>query len=351
MSAYLYGDLGPMHRVRDLAARNGALVSVAAMDLALAEFGLGTYDRQLCLTSAQRCVESSGRYHLASLPVAYLWLAGGHALAGDREAMEAAAAKALEPDPDDPRILGDLWGRVRATYAIVRDDHDQLRHDLERMMEQVRVAPVTTSIFPTRILWGLLHAIDDDDLGAAAVAELESATHLRAWPIFSSALGMMRAIALGRQGRADEAAAAYAAALALRHAKADHDVLYCNVLVAGAAIRDGWGDPVAWLRTAEAFFATRGYDGVVRRCRTLLAAAGAPVPRKGRGDSEVPEELRALGITSRELDVLKLVAQGLSNREISERLVLSPKTVERHLSSLFDRTGRRTRGALAELLR
>ena len=93
------------------------------------------------------------------------------------------------------------------------------------------------------------------------------------------------------------------------------------------------------------------YDRIVRRCRNLLGAAGAPIPRRGRGDSEVPEELRALGVTSRELDVLKLVAEGLTNREISERLVLSPKTVERHLSSLFDRTGRRTRGALAELLR
>jgi DNA-binding CsgD family transcriptional regulator len=58
-----------------------------------------------------------------------------------------------------------------------------------------------------------------------------------------------------------------------------------------------------------------------------------------------------LGVTSREVDVLKLVASGLSNREIAARLVLSTKTVDRHLGNLFDRTGVHTRGALGELAR
>jgi DNA-binding NarL/FixJ family response regulator len=61
--------------------------------------------------------------------------------------------------------------------------------------------------------------------------------------------------------------------------------------------------------------------------------------------------LRVLGVTSREVDVLKLVAVGRSNRQIGETLFLSPKTVERHLTSLFDRTGVRDRAALGELAR
>ena len=102
---------------------------------------------------------------------------------------------------------------------------------------------------------------------------------------------------------------------------------------------------------AEAFFGARGYDHIVRWCRSLLARAGAPVPRRGRGESVVPPELRALGITSRELDVLKLIVDGLSNRQIAERLVLSPKTVEHHVTSLFDRTGIRNRSALGDFAR
>jgi DNA-binding CsgD family transcriptional regulator len=124
-----------------------------------------------------------------------------------------------------------------------------------------------------------------------------------------------------------------------------------QLLVARAAARDGWGEPAAWLRESEAFFAAGGYHRLARRCRTMLGALGAPVPRRGRGISEVPAALRGLGVTSREVDVLTLVAEGCTTREIAERLYLSTKTVERHLSNLADRTGRRGRAALRELAR
>jgi DNA-binding CsgD family transcriptional regulator len=135
----------------------------------------------------------------------------------------------------------------------------------------------------------------------------------------------------------------------LRHSYAPMHVQ--ELLIARAALRDGWGDPVTWLREAEAFFAAGGYDRAARRCRTMLGAAGAPMPRRGRGDSDVPTTLRGLGVTSREVDVLKLVATGLSNREIGERLYLATKTVERHVGSLLARTGAADRAALAELAR
>jgi DNA-binding NarL/FixJ family response regulator len=70
----------------------------------------------------------------------------------------------------------------------------------------------------------------------------------------------------------------------------------------------------------------------------VLRRAGAPVPRQGRGDSTVPARLRVCGVTSREMDVLALVAQGLTNGAIAERLVLSPRTVETHVASLVAKT-------------
>ncbi len=53
------------------------------------------------------------------------------------------------------------------------------------------------------------------------------------------------------------------------------------------------------------------------------------------------------GLSEREVDVLGLVAQGLSNAEIAERLVVSPRTVEAHLRSVFQKLGVATRTAAA----
>ena len=52
-------------------------------------------------------------------------------------------------------------------------------------------------------------------------------------------------------------------------------------------------------------------------------------------------------LTARELEVLELVAQGLKNAEIAERLFLSPKTVGHHVSAILRKLGARTRGEAA----
>ena len=46
---------------------------------------------------------------------------------------------------------------------------------------------------------------------------------------------------------------------------------------------------------------------------------------------------RELGITRRELEILELIAKGLSNREIAEKLFVSENTVKTHSSRLFDK--------------
>jgi ATP/maltotriose-dependent transcriptional regulator MalT len=51
------------------------------------------------------------------------------------------------------------------------------------------------------------------------------------------------------------------------------------------------------------------------------------------------------GLTAREVEVLRSVASGKSNREIAEALFLSPKTVARHLSNIFAKTGSGSRAA------
>lgn len=53
--------------------------------------------------------------------------------------------------------------------------------------------------------------------------------------------------------------------------------------------------------------------------------------------------VKDLGITKRELEILELIAQGMSNREIAEKLFVSENTVKTHSSRLFDKLSAKRR--------
>jgi len=95
---------------------------------------------------------------------------------------------------------------------------------------------------------------------------------------------------------------------------------------------------------AGAYFEARGLDRLASSCRSRLRQLGVPA---GRSRRDVPAHLLTLGVSRRELEVLRLLAEGLTNREIGERLYLSPRTVEKHVASLLAKTETRSRTALA----
>ena len=76
------------------------------------------------------------------------------------------------------------------------------------------------------------------------------------------------------------------------------------------------------------------------------ASGGRPVPRREHGHRDVPAALAALGITDREADVLALLADGLTSREIGSRLFISARTVDKHVERLLAKTGRSRRAEL-----
>ena len=65
----------------------------------------------------------------------------------------------------------------------------------------------------------------------------------------------------------------------------------------------------------------------------------------------IPNESKRehLGITRRELEILELIAQGLSNREIAEKLYVSENTVKTHCSRTFDKLGAKRRTQAVQL--
>ena len=70
--------------------------------------------------------------------------------------------------------------------------------------------------------------------------------------------------------------------------------------------------------------------------REVMVPAGTPF-------SLNEQQLKGLAITKRELEILGLIADGLSNREIAEKLFVSENTVKTHSSRLFDKLSARRR--------
>ena len=85
---------------------------------------------------------------------------------------------------------------------------------------------------------------------------------------------------------------------------------------------------------------TRTKEKVV--VKEILVAAGEPF---------VPDERKRedLGITRREFEILELIAQGMSNREIAGRLFVSENTVKTHSSRVFDKLGAKRRTQAVQL--
>jgi DNA-binding CsgD family transcriptional regulator len=78
------------------------------------------------------------------------------------------------------------------------------------------------------------------------------------------------------------------------------------------------------------------------RQQRVVVVKEVPVPATGPFTLN-QEKLGDLGVTPRELEILELIARGLSNREIAERLFVSENTVKTHSSRLFEKLGAKRR--------
>jgi DNA-binding CsgD family transcriptional regulator len=182
-----------------------------------------------------------------------------------------------------------------------------------------------------RAMWPLLLAAAGDPRAQGAVAQ---ARHLGVdvWNLNRGLIGYAEALLTGIDDPAG------AAELAV---EADHGFVnaatwraLARILAAPGAGASGWGDPGAWLTEGSTLFAGLGLPGLVELC--------------GRGPgSHEPDRWELAGITTRERDVLELVAGGLANKEIAAHLHLSARTVEKHVEALLRKTMTRSRTQLA----
>jgi DNA-binding CsgD family transcriptional regulator len=353
------GSTGSLSQVREVAHRAGALSTATIIELQLANlWSLGT-DLDQAMVAARQCQRSAAQIRATRIEAMALVLqANIAAMRSDRREAESLIRRAEEVLPDDPEILVASWGQSRVLGALFRDDIAQAQkysaaagtyaQQALAMPNRARgfYSPLQAPLLAPRrslALYALMQALTESG-GAEAVAQARSAGVASSWN--AGCLAYAEAVLEGRAGNA-----ARATALADQGAREfapfapwwNH---LARRLVAQAALRDGWGEPVAWLRAAAAEFEATSLDRLASACRGILRRAGERVPRSGRGSAAVPAQMRSLGITSREMDVYLLVARGFSNSEIAARLYISPKTVETHVASLVAKTGQAGRREL-----
>ncbi|MGD0246157.1 MAG: AAA family ATPase [Streptosporangiaceae bacterium] len=183
------------------------------------------------------------------------------------------------------------------------------------------------------------------DDAAIALREFEAAIPGAGLASASLALARCRGNLALASGLAAQAEAAFSQGHAL---EADVPMPFEHGLLSlddGRRLRAAGDQPaaVAQLEKAHRIFSGLGADPYVLACATELAALQVP--------AEAGSPAALLGLSRAELAVARLVATGLTNREVASQLYVSVKTVEYHLRNSYIKLGITSRRALAALLR
>jgi DNA-binding NarL/FixJ family response regulator len=262
---------------------------------------------QVCLDLAELQVSGAaeGHYQVGEL----------RRLRGDLAGAEAAYRQAhrLGRDPQPGLALLRLaQGRAPAAAASVRAALAAVVHD---RLARARLCAAQVEI---------ALAAAQPEVAARACEELERTASTYGSSGLEAAALQARGAVLLAGGRVEAALPTLRAACQRwQELDAPYDAARVRLALAEAYRALGDGDAAALeLDAAEATFERLG------------AAPDAATVRALRGRPALPG-----GLTEREAQVLALVAAGRSNREIAEALVLSSKTVARHLSNIFAKLG------------
>jgi ATP/maltotriose-dependent transcriptional regulator MalT len=285
-------------------------------------------ERQGALVDAEReatqaCAELLVS-HLPNAAAAFAEVGDIRRRLGDFDRAEEAFARAEELTGAacaGTALLRLAQGRVEAAARIMTEC---MSEQSSNRLARARLLPAAAQI-----------AVAAGDLAGAdaSVRDLESTAEAFDIPM----LHAMASLARGRVQLAEHEAAMACTTLrdALRRwqeLEVPYEVATTRTVL-GQALRDA-GDEDA----AQESFAV---------ARALFAQIGAHLDASGvdgAGTVDEPPRLPG-GLTAREVEVLRLIAEGMSNKEIAAALYLSVKTVSRHLSNIFTKIGVSSRAA------
>jgi LuxR family maltose regulon positive regulatory protein len=246
-----------------------------------------------------------------------------------RQGRPEEAARLLQPHAAQPLALLPLaWLRLDA------DDGEGTLSLVERYLRRI-AGDQTRRIHALDLVVRAASLIHDDARGAAALVELRDlARRLNtriALGVLSEAEASDPAATAGSVARLEDAIDEYELAGAPYEAAAARLRLAAVLEAAGHQDRGGKERDAA-----SAAAARIGAAGLLRRAAAItLRAADSAAPRS------------RTSLSARELEVLGLIAQGLSNQDIGERLFVSPFTIKRHVANILTKLDLPSRAAAA----
>ncbi len=323
-----------LSEARRIAAELGAASTGAVIDLQLTATAIFRFELDDADRHAESALAASTRLGLGTTgAIVLVFRAEVCALRRDPVEMERFISLARAAAPGDPEIEGSALAGARGMLALLDGDMAGALDAFGRGIAVLDAAPQRGPA-PYRGLWPLLLAGREDPRAASAIGHAR-AIGLTVNRVNRGLLGYAEAILAGRAG--DESRAtelAVAADADLQHYPVWADL--ARLCAAGPALADGWGRPRPWLEAAAGVFGRHGIEALAASCRALL-------------DGPQPSRWSRLGITDRQADVLRLVATGISNKEIAARLHLSPRTVEKHVENLLRITAAQSRTQLVAI--
>lgn len=329
IDAFDHAGVERLTAARAAAEATGALGTAAVVDLQLSVAAACRWDPPAVTAHAEAAIDIARDLHLhAVLAKAEVILANGHAMHGDENETERHCGASLLANPDDPSLPGFVEG-VHGDLRLLAGDLATAFEHYERGAEILDRCCAEPAAF--RALHILMAAARDDDTADLLTGADQHG--LQVSRLNSGILGYARALLAGRAGRSREADELARAADA-QFVGCDHWHDVARLLARDAAAADGWGEPSAWMARAASGFTARNLPALACLCR----------PRP-----DAPRPLAAYGVTDREADVLSLLSDGHSNKEIAVRLGVSPRTVEKHVENMLRKTGARSRTQLATM--
>lgn len=334
-----------LERAHRAALDHGALVLMHNAEATLAMQAVLRADYTTARELTDRCAPATARLRNAdNHRYVLVTRAIMSAHQGRRREMERALAEFRRWGGEESLQVPLVFGG-RAVCALLQEDREQALRELDQALGWEEKHPSVFYLNGRHGLRPLLRALSGQ--GDLAEHEAVAADTPASLPWNRQFERLALAV---REGRAGHRAPAEEAFEQAQQASRPFPMARAlgRRLAAEAALADGWGDPVTWLRDAETYFHDAAVPAVASSCRDLLRQAGATVPQRRNGTSNVPERLRSQGLTAREYEVFVLLVSRLGNQEIAEKLYISSRTVEKHVASLLAKTGRPHRSALCD---